>query len=118
MTSTANSSAPITGSCLCRSISLTLPTTAPVKAMTCYCVDCRKNAGGPYQTNAMFPTSSVTVNDARNTLKCYTITEGTFTGYPKEKWFCGECGCTLFTKPGHYKGEMLVVKTGVLDGIG
>ncbi|TGZ85344.1 hypothetical protein EX30DRAFT_337711 [Ascodesmis nigricans] len=107
----------LTGTCLCASIHFTLPPTPPIKTMACYCHDCRKNSGGPYQTNAMYPASSVEISDTRSTLKSYTI-HNTSSGSPKEKLFCGECGCMLFTKPGHYKGEMVVVKTGMLDGDG
>ncbi|KAF8537534.1 Mss4-like protein [Trichophaea hybrida] len=109
-------SSPITGTCLCGLITFTIAAgVTPLKRMACYCRDCQKNAGGPYQTNAMFNTSEITITDPESHLKIYTITKGTMSGLPKEKGFCGNCGCTLFTKPGHHKGEMTVIKTGILD---
>jgi hypothetical protein len=105
----------VTGSCLCGALKLTIPASAKlIKSMACYCIDCQKNGGGPMQTNAMFAVSEVIVSDPEGQLRMYEI-GGTSSGLPKEKAFCRRCGCCMFTKPGHYNGEIIVVKTGILD---
>lgn len=114
-TTTAATAAPTTGTCLCGAITLTIPAAAvPLKSMSCYCTHCAKNAGGPYQTNAMFATTDISVSDPQGQLRTYSILD-TFSGKPKEKAFCGTCGCTFYTRPGHHEGKMTVVKTGILD---
>lgn len=104
-----------TGSCLCGSVTVALDG-SPLKTMSCHCTDCQKSSGGPYQTNAMYESSSVTVNDPEEFVKVYVVPkETTGSGVEKQKWFCGNCGCTLFTRPMKYNGEKSVVKTGILD---
>lgn len=105
----------LNASCLCGCIKITL-TGIPIKCMTCHCIDCQKNAGGPYQTNAMFPTSAVNVSDPHGYAKVYTVPGSQVgSGFEKRKWFCGNCGCTLFTRPMKFKGQKTVFKTGLLD---
>ncbi|KAL1935399.1 hypothetical protein VTP01DRAFT_4539 [Rhizomucor pusillus] len=105
----------LNASCLCGCIKITL-TGNPIKCMTCHCIDCQKNAGGPYQTNAMFPTSAVNVSDPHGYAKVYTVPGSQVgSGFEKRKWFCGNCGCTLFTRPMKFKGQKTVFKTGLLD---
>ena len=112
-------SAPITGTCICGAIVLTIAAgAAPVKLMSCYCSDCQKNAGGPLQTNALFAAADVSLADPLGVLTVFSITEGTASGLPKGKAFCGRCGCTFYTQPGHHNGAMVVVKTGILDNNG
>jgi hypothetical protein len=103
------------GSCLCESVKLTLHG-APVKAMACHCVDCQKSGGGPFQTNALYNTSDVEIVDTQGYCKKYVVPkEKVGSGVEKQKWFCANCGCTLFTRPMKYNGEKSVVKTGILD---
>ncbi|KAI5818281.1 Mss4-like protein [Pyronema omphalodes] len=110
-------STPITGSCLCRSLKLVIPAgITPIKTLLCHCIDCQKNSGAPFQSNAMFNTADIILEDPQGVLKTYQIAEGTASGKPKEKGWCGNCGCQVYTKPGHYEGRVMVVKTGFLDG--
>ncbi|KAK8135132.1 hypothetical protein PG984_007144 [Apiospora sp. TS-2023a] len=55
------------------------------------------------------------VSDPGNNVKIYTITEGTQSGFPKEKHFCGNCGCTLWTVPRKYGGMIRMIRTSLLD---
>lgn len=103
-------------SCLCKGVKLTLKG-APIKAMTCHCVDCQKSGGAPYQSNAIFNTSQLELDDPNNYAKMYLISGSqTGSGVEKQKWFCGNCGCGLYNRPMKYNGEKSVVKTGILDG--
>ncbi|GAB5590704.1 hypothetical protein Unana1_05604 [Umbelopsis nana] len=64
----------------------------------------------------MYSSSSVSVNDSEKFVKVYIVPkQKTGSGVEKQKWFCGNCGCTLFTRPMKYNGEKSVVKTGILD---
>ncbi|KAI8144077.1 Mss4-like protein [Fennellomyces sp. T-0311] len=105
----------LTGSCLCGSIKVKL-NGEPIKAMTCHCVDCQKSAGGPFQSNAIYNTSAVELEDPNNYAKLYIVPKTqTGSGYEKQKWFCGNCGSPLFNRPMKYEGQKSVVKTGILD---
>ncbi|KAH8548835.1 Mss4-like protein [Umbelopsis sp. PMI_123] len=104
-----------TGSCLCGFVNIALYG-SPLKTMSCHCTDCQKSSGGPYQTNAMYASTSVSVDDPNQFVKVFIVPSGkTGSGVEKQKWFCGNCGCTLFTRPMKYNGEKSVVKTGILD---
>lgn len=52
----------LTGTCLCKSVKLTIQG-LPDECEICHCHHCHKNSGGPYQINALFPTSAVSVSD-------------------------------------------------------
>ncbi|KAI7849796.1 Mss4-like protein [Circinella umbellata] len=105
----------LNGSCLCGSIKVKL-NGAPIKAMLCHCVDCQKSAGGPYQSNAIFNTSNLELEDPKGYAKMYLVPkEQTGSGFEKQKWFCSNCGSPLFNRPMKYEGQKSVVKTGILD---
>ena len=105
----------ISGSCLCGAIKVKLNNSA-LNVGNCYCSDCQKSAGGPYQCNAMFDTSDVGLEDPKGYAKLYVVPkEQTLSGIEKQKWFCGNCGCALFTRPMSLKGEKSFIKTGILD---
>jgi len=64
---------------------------------------------------ALFLSRNMAVSDPGNNVKIYTITEGTQSGFPKEKHFCGNCGCTLWTVPRKYGGMIRMIRTSLLD---
>ena len=111
----------VTGSCLCGALKLTISppptadTVSPQIKAACYCLDCRKGSGGPQQTNAVFNTEDVTLHDPQSKAKTYIVTR-TASGKPKDKVFCGECGCTMFTRPMAHEGRATIVKIGIIDG--
>ena len=88
------SSTEIKGSCLCGAVSVAVVSGASVqKSQICHCIDCQKGSGGAFQLNAIYKTPDVEVKDDQKHLKRYMVNEGTFSGKPKEKWFC-EVGST------------------------
>lgn len=64
---------------------------------------------------AAYDTSNITVDDPRQQLKVYTITEGVQSGFPKEKHFCSNCGCMLWTVPMKYEGKTRMVRTSLIE---
>ncbi|KAJ8654641.1 hypothetical protein O0I10_009692 [Lichtheimia ornata] len=109
------STTPLKGSCLCGNVKLTLKGN-PVKVMTCYCVHCQKSGSAPYQTNAIFPTDQIEIDDPQGFIKMYTVPkEEIDSGFEKQKYFCSNCGCPLFNRPMKHQGTKTVVKTGILD---
>lgn len=104
-----------TGHCLCGAITLSVQAT-PLISVICHCRDCQRNAGGPVQALAVFPTSDVTTNDPAGVLQTYTIPGSqTGSGLDKDKTFCGRCGCPVATFPGKFKGERTVLRTAMFD---
>ncbi|OJJ48671.1 hypothetical protein ASPZODRAFT_61472 [Penicilliopsis zonata CBS 506.65] len=105
------------GSCLCSGIQFSLQG-EPQGVFACYCTDCSMNAGGPCQFTSRFSRSQLQVQDPQSLIKVFVITQGTDSGYPKEKHFCGTCGCTLWTVPRKHGGEVIVVRTSLIkDGL-
>ncbi|KAG2223045.1 hypothetical protein INT45_008246 [Circinella minor] len=105
----------LSGTCLCGSIKVKLNSTANHVGL-CYCSDCQKSAGGPYQCNAMFNSSDVELEDPKGYVKLYVVPkEQTLSGIEKQKWFCGNCGSPLFVRPMSLNGEKSFIKTGILD---
>ncbi|KAK6385851.1 hypothetical protein LTS17_001423 [Exophiala oligosperma] len=84
--------------------------------MACHCTHCRKGAGGPYQTNAAFRSTDVDIRDEASKLTKYTFPgDDVCSGYSKEKWFCNTCGCTIFIRPMKHDGDVVVLKTSILE---
>ncbi|TPX07931.1 uncharacterized protein E0L32_010386 [Thyridium curvatum] len=102
------------GSCLCGGITYTL-TGEPEQVVACYCSHCQKNAGSKYQIFAKYPSSSIDIEDPSDSMRYYTITKGTESGLPKEKHFCGNCGCTLWTVPWKHGGDIKLVRTSLIE---
>jgi hypothetical protein len=103
------------GSCLCGLVKVTLDG-PPTKCAACHCLDCQKSAGGPFQISAIYSTSNVQVLDPENHLKRYTVTGETLeSGFEKHKYFCGNCGTPLFNRSMKHKGELTIIKVGILD---
>jgi len=83
------------GSCLCGGISFTMAS-PPIEVGNCFCPDCQKNAGGPFQTNAIFAANDMAVHDPEK-LETFFVVTKTASGQPKEKHFCKRCGCNLWS---------------------
>jgi len=80
---------------MCGGVSFTI-SSLPSQVGNCYCRDCQRNAGGPYQTYAVCPADTMTIVDAEGLATLWQIRDTT-SGIPKEKYFCSRCGCTLWT---------------------
>lgn len=64
---------------------------------------------------AKYPSSSIDIEDPSDSMRYYTITKGTESGLPKEKHFCGNCGCTLWTVPWKHGGDIKLVRTSLIE---
>jgi len=82
------------GACLCGNVSFTMDA-EPSEVNSCFCRDCQKNAGGPCQVNAEWSEKVMTIHTIKPA-HSWIITN-TLSGTPKNKEFCGGCGCTLWT---------------------
>ncbi|KAK6459481.1 Mss4-like protein [Scheffersomyces xylosifermentans] len=102
-----------TGSCLCGSIQFSV-STKPIVTMVCYCEDCRKGSGHLGQILAKYDTKDIEITDKDSTMKEYIVTK-TQSGFPKKKFFCGNCGCTIHTQPTKFNGEITIIRTTLLD---
>ncbi|CAK7272249.1 hypothetical protein SEPCBS57363_005035 [Sporothrix epigloea] len=65
---------------------------------------------------AEYRIEDVVVEDPLSSWKIYTIREGTRSGQPKEKHFCGNCGCVLWTVAMQDRGELRLVRTALIEG--
>lgn len=101
------------GACLCGGITYVL-TRRPRRVIECHCSHCQAD-GGHCQIMAEYRTEEVVVQDPLGFWKIYTIREGTLSGQPKEKHFCGNCGCTLWTVAMRDKGELRMVRTSLVE---
>ncbi|KAL6834365.1 Mss4-like protein [Trichoderma sp. SZMC 28015] len=102
------------GSCLCDSITFDIEG-EPEKVFSCYCLDCAKNSGGPYQLVAKYDVSKITVKDPQNAQAVWIVSQ-TQSGFEKHKVFCRQCGCTLWTIPMHHQGLKIMVRTSLVNG--
>jgi hypothetical protein len=101
---------PMTGHCLCGSVSYQIDG-EPMMTILCHCEDCQRSSGAAYSVNAVFARSALKV-DASG-LKTFETT-GDETGLKRERQFCPGCGSQMFTLLAEMP-EMVVVKAGTLD---
>ncbi|KAL2013188.1 hypothetical protein VTN00DRAFT_713 [Thermoascus crustaceus] len=102
------------GSCLCEGISFNIRG-QPEKVFMCYCSDCQKNAGAPYQICAKFDKDQVETLEKEAQIGNWIVRQ-TVSGAEKHKRFCTRCGCTLWTVPMNHGGEKFIVRTALLEG--
>lgn len=107
-------SIPLHASCLCEGIQYTIHG-EPENVMVCYCSDCSKNAGAPYQMIARYDKSSIKILEGEDLIGVWVVNKTT-SGIEKHKEFCKRCGCTLWTKPMAHKGQKVIVRTSLIDG--
>ncbi|RDL30813.1 Mss4-like protein [Venustampulla echinocandica] len=97
------------GSCLCGAINFEY-TGEPAITAVCHCKDCQKWAGAAASTNVVVPHAQ------------FKITKGTpkkhvsipDSGKPYPRFFCGDCGTSLYGQPEGMDG-LTVIKAGTLD---
>jgi len=95
-----------TGQCLCGAITYQL-SGSPYSVALCHCKDCRRSAGAPVVSWAMFPESALvvlsgqpkTINSSGATLRS----------------FCPECGTGLFYRNAEHLPGIVDVQTATLD---
>ncbi|KAI8327028.1 Mss4-like protein [Choanephora cucurbitarum] len=102
------------GSCLCKSVKVTL-SGLPAKTVTCNCSGCQTSSGGANQVCALYPKDKVKIDDSQNFMKKYTFPPGsTNSGNGKDKWFCSNCGTNIYNYLLAYE-DLYVVRTSILD---
>ncbi|KAK2786859.1 hypothetical protein FQN52_007600 [Onygenales sp. PD_12] len=125
------------GTCLCEAVRFAVEGQAE-KVFMCYCKDCIKNGGAPYQI-VIYLTAPYTQHTPANPIITQMgkfneeqvklqsgdelvgtwVVKKTTSGIEKHKLFCNRCGCTLWTIPMGHKGEKFIVRTALLeDGLG
>lgn len=94
------------GQCFCGAIRYRLEGDPKVVAL-CHCVDCRRSAGAPMVTWAMFPESALTVSKGNpKTIN----SSGT-----AMRSFCADCGSGLFYRNASLLPEIVDVQASTLD---
>ncbi|EEP76551.1 conserved hypothetical protein [Uncinocarpus reesii 1704] len=72
------------GACLCEAIKYEVRG-EPEKLMACYCTDCQKNAGGPFQTLAKFDKKQVSLRTEEGVEPATWVVQKTTSGFVKHK---------------------------------
>lgn len=98
-----------TGGCNCGAIRYSFAAD-PVAVVACHCENCRRQSGGAYSVNAVFPTASLSLE---GTPTDYQDTN-TESGNPVLRQFCGTCGSPIFSRLAG-DGAQVIVKVGTLD---
>jgi hypothetical protein len=98
---------PLTGGCNCGLVRFEV--TAPlVVAHYCHCRRCQRRSGTAASINARAEPGSVHVVSGKDRLRAWRPEDG------REKWFCGECGSSLFSsRPGF--ADPIGIRMGAFD---
>ena len=98
-----------TGSCLCGAIryEVSLPIT---ELRACHCRDCQKVSGTAGTVNALIPTNALRIT--QGTPKRFT--KKADSGRTLHRFFCGECGASLFSRR-EATPETTVLRAGAFD---
>lgn len=102
------------GSCLCKNISYTI-VGEPQRIVQCFCEHCRKNGGYFCQLTSKFLKEQFTVEDPKGLIKKCVLT-GTTSGNDKHKFFCSECGVTIYTANANDDTTVVVRPAGFDEG--
>ena len=82
----------------------------PITQALCHCTDCRRHAGAPMVSWAMFPAAAVQV--VRGTPKTYASSEH------GRRQFCADCGTSLFYLNAQMVPGIVDVQTSTCDDPG
>jgi hypothetical protein len=63
---------------------------------------------------AAYSATAITVKDPYGWIRTYTVAK-TDDGAPKEKHFCCKCGCTLWTVPMKFEGQIRMVRIALVE---
>ena len=98
---------PLTGGCNCGAVRFEV--TAPlVSASYCHCKRCQRRSGAAASPNAHPAEGSFRIAQGTATLRMWQPEGG------GEKWFCGECGSSLFARnPSH--ANPIGIRMGAFD---
>jgi hypothetical protein len=101
---------PITGRCLCGSVTYSADADPVVQAV-CYCTDCQRQTGNPFSVIVGVPRDSFEYNG--DTLSSFATT-GEDHGGETHRHFCTKCGAPVFSAAA-VMPEMVFLKAGSLD---
>jgi PhnB protein len=99
---------PLTGGCACGVVRYEV--TAPLTAASwCHCTRCQRRSGSAASPNAHPPAGAFRVVAGEERLRMWKPGDG------GEKWFCGDCGSSLFARnPSH--ADPIGIRMGTFDG--
>ena len=106
----SGASRPITGSCLCGSVTYTVDA-EPVLQGACHCTDCQRQTGSPFTVVVGVPRAALKVEG--DSLASFT-TVGEDHGGEAQRYFCNLCGAPIFTNS-PVLPELALLKVGSLD---
>ena len=101
---------PITGRCLCGSVTYTADA-EPVVQAACHCTDCQRQTSSPFSVIVGVPADAFHVEGS--TLASFA-TIGTDHGGETERNFCSACGSPVFSRAA-VMPQMVFIKAGSLD---
>jgi hypothetical protein len=98
------------GGCLCGAVRYTT-SWPPLMLGTCHCKHCQRQAGTAFSVVAAVPRDGLTI---KGELTLYE--DGSASGNPVYRKFCGTCGSPVFTEtPGADEQGLIFIKAGSLD---
>lgn len=103
---------PLTGSCLCGIVSVTIPDPAPVMAYgleICRCTDCRQFTGALAGAFLNAESANVSV-EGREYVKAFDVVSEA--GNTLTRHWCAECGSSLYDTTSRGGGKTMVVHGG------
>ena len=106
----ASTPKPITGRCLCGSVTYSVDA-EPVVQAVCHCTDCQRQTGNPFSVIVAVPRAALRVEG--DTIASFATT-GDDHGKDTERSFCTVCGSPVFSMSAALP-EMAFVKAGSLD---
>ncbi|MDX6647560.1 MAG: hypothetical protein QOK29_5234 [Rhodospirillaceae bacterium] len=99
---------PLAGGCNCGAVRFEV--TAPlVGASYCHCRRCQRRSGAAASPNARAAPGSFRVVSGEDRLRAWKPPDGW------EKWFCGDCGSSLFSRH-PVRTDQIGVRMGAFDG--
>lgn len=110
VTGMSREAGPITGRCLCGSVTYSADADPVVQAV-CHCSDCQRQTGGPFTVVVGVPRSALTVEG--DTLASFT-TIGEDHGGETQRSFCTACGAPVFSVAAVLP-DLALIKSGSLD---
>ncbi|BEJ02134.1 hypothetical protein CcaverHIS631_0608160 [Cutaneotrichosporon cavernicola] len=104
----------LTGTCLCRAVTVTIKDTAPVNAEgleVCACTDCRQATGSGRGGEYLQVTPDNVTFAGEESIKMYE--KRTDAGNTFQRHFCTKCGSSIYGRTTFHGGKMVVVNSGL-----
>lgn len=106
----ADAPKPMTGRCLCGSVTYSVDADPLVQAV-CHCADCQRQTGNPFSVIVAVPRDALKVEG--DTIASFATT-GDDHGKDTQRSFCSNCGAPVFSHS-EAMPEMAFIKAGSLD---